>query len=113
MPMRIEGTLRNCRYGSPDCSRSVSSSWMVKSCTGPIAIMVNLPHGQCERITRRPHEWGRLVILSHCPWGRFTMIAMGPVQDFTIHELLTEREQSGDPYLQFLKVPSMRMGIYA
>ncbi len=41
------------------------------------------------------------------------MIAMGPVQDFTIDKLLTEREQSGDPYLQFLKVPSVRMGIYA
>ena len=35
------------------------------------------------------------------------------VQDFNIDELRGQREQGGDPYMQFLKVPSMRMGVYA
>ncbi len=32
---------------------------------------------------------------------------------FSVDQLRSQREKSGDTYLPFLKVPSMRMGIYA
>lgn len=36
-----------------------------------------------------------------------------PAQAFSLEILRAGREQSGIEYLQFLKIPSMRMGIYA
>jgi mannose-6-phosphate isomerase-like protein (cupin superfamily) len=36
-----------------------------------------------------------------------------PAQSFRLDQLTVQREKSGKPWLQFLNVPSMRMGVYA
>lgn len=58
-----------------------------------------------------PH--GYMITMVPAPEAKMTQDSSKKSQAFGIEELRGQREKSGRPYLPFLNVPSMRMGLYS